>query len=289
MIIKEQEMLKEHTTFRIGGPADFYLIPESAEQVQEAIAFAGKKGLPYYVIGKGSNILFGDKGFRGVVIEIGKGMAAIENKGDGIVVAGAGISMSAMAVKLAEWNLTGFEFAGGIPGTLGGGIAMNAGAYGGEIKDCIQSAVVLTREGKIITKSREELELGYRSSSILRDEQIVLQGTFQFAVGEKEKIQNEMRELNARRRDKQPLEFPSAGSTFKRPEGYFAGKLIQDAGLAGYRVGDAMVSDKHCGFVVNCGNATAAEVKQLIEQVQEKIQTEFDVLLEPEVRLVGEF
>ena len=289
MIIKEQEMLKEHTTFRIGGPADFYLIPESAEQVQEAIAFAGKKGLPYYVIGKGSNILFGDKGFRGVVIEIGKGMAAIENKGDGIVVAGAGISMSAMAVKLAEWNLTGFEFAGGIPGTLGGGIAMNAGAYGGEIKDCIQSAVVLTREGKIITKSLEELELGYRSSSILRDEQIVLQGTFQFAAGEKEKIQNEMRELNARRRDKQPLEFPSAGSTFKRPEGYFAGKLIQDAGLAGYRVGDAMVSDKHCGFVVNCGNATAAEVKQLIEQVQKKIQTEFDVLLEPEVRLVGEF
>ncbi len=289
MIIKEQEMLKEHTTFRIGGPADFYLIPESAEQVQEAIAFAGKKGLPYYVIGKGSNILFGDKGFRGVVIEIGKGMAAIENKGDGIVVAGAGISMSAMAVKLAEWNLTGFEFAGGIPGALGGGIAMNAGAYGGEIKDCIQSAVVLTREGKIITKRLEELELGYRSSSILRDEQIVLQGTFQFAAGEKEKIQNEMRELNARRRDKQPLEFPSAGSTFKRPEGYFAGKLIQDAGLAGYRVGDAMVSDKHCGFVVNCGNATAAEVKQLIEQVQEKVQTEFDVLLEPEVRLVGEF
>lgn len=289
MIIKEQEMLKEHTTFRIGGPADFYLIPESAEQVQEAVAFAGEKGLPYYVIGKGSNILFGDKGFRGVVIEIGKGMAAIENKGDGIVVAGAGISMSAMAVKLAEWNLTGFEFAGGIPGTLGGGIAMNAGAYGGEIKDCIQSAVVLTREGKIITKRLEELELGYRSSSILRDEQIVLQGTFQFAAGEKEKIQNEMRELNARRRDKQPLEFPSAGSTFKRPEGYFAGKLIQDAGLAGYRVGDAMVSDKHCGFVVNCGNATAAEVKQLIEQVQEKVQTEFDVLLEPEVRLVGEF
>ncbi|MCI5938071.1 MAG: UDP-N-acetylmuramate dehydrogenase [Eubacterium sp.] len=289
MIIKEQEMLKEHTTFRIGGPADFYLIPESAEQVQEAVAFAGEKGLPYYVIGKGSNILFGDKGFRGVVIEIGKGMAAIENKGDGIVVAGAGISMSAMAVKLAEWNLTGFEFAGGIPGTLGGGIAMNAGAYGGEIKDCIQSAVVLTREGKIITKRLEELELGYRSSSILRDEQIVLQGTFQFAAGEKEKIQNEMRELNARRRDKQPLEFPSAGSTFKRPEGYFAGKLIQDAGLAGYRVGDAMVSDKHCGFVVNCGNATAAEVKQLIEQVQKKIQTEFDVLLEPEVRLVGEF
>lgn len=289
MIIKEQEMLKEHTTFRIGGPADFYLIPESAEQVQEAVAFAGEKGLPYYVIGKGSNILFGDKGFRGVVIEIGKGMAAIENKGDGIVVAGAGISMSAMAVKLAEWNLTGFEFAGGIPGTLGGGIAMNAGAYGGEIKDCIQSAVVLTREGKIITKRLEELELWYRSSSILRDEQIVLQGTFQFAAGEKEKIQNEMRELNARRRDKQPLEFPSAGSTFKRPEGYFAGKLIQDAGLAGYRVGDAMVSDKHCGFVVNCGNATAAEVKQLIEQVQKKIQTEFDVLLEPEVRLVGEF
>lgn len=288
MIIKEQEMLKEHTTFRIGGPADFYLIPESAEQVQEAIAFAGQKGLPYYVIGKGSNILFGDKGFRGVVIEIGKGMAAIENKGDGIVVAGAGISMSAMAVKLAEWNLTGFEFAGGIPGALGGGIAMNAGAYGGEIKDCIQSAVVLN-EGKIITKSLEELELGYRSSSILRDEQIVLQGTFQFAPGEKEKIQNEMRELSARRRDKQPLEFASAGSTFKRPEGYFAGKLIQDAGLAGCRVGDAMVSDKHCGFVVNCGNATAAEVKQLIEQVQEKVQAEFGVLLEPEVRLVGEF
>jgi UDP-N-acetylmuramate dehydrogenase len=195
--------------------------------------------------------------------------------------------MSAMAAQLADAGLTGFEFAGGIPGTLGGGITMNAGAYGGEIKDCIESAVIMTEQGEIRELTKEELQLGYRSSVIQKENYIVLEGTFLFHEGKKEEIQAAMRELNQKRRDKQPLEFPSAGSTFKRPEGYFAGKLIQDAGLRGYRVGDAQVAEKHCGFVINRGQATAAEVERLIQDVQEKVQEKFGVRLEPEVRIVG--
>lgn len=289
MIILEQELLSRHTTFRIGGPATYYVIPEKIEEVKEGIAFAKERNLPFYIVGKGSNMLFSDEGYEGVVIEIGKGLEKVEIQDDGVVNVQAGTSMSVMAAKVAEEGLTGFEFAGGIPGTLGGGIAMNAGAYGGEIKDCIMSATVLTEEGEILTLSKEQLELGYRTSIIQKKRYIVLDAKFSFQNGNSEEIKAKMRELNGQRREKQPLEYPSAGSTFKRPEGYFAGKLIQDAGLRGYRVGDAQVSEKHCGFVVNRGNATAQEVNQLIQDVQKKVKEEFQVELEPEVRMVGKF
>ncbi|MCH5251878.1 MAG: UDP-N-acetylmuramate dehydrogenase [Lachnospiraceae bacterium] len=286
MIQLEQELLSCHTTFRIGGAATYYLIPEKEEEITEAVAFAKKKKLPFYILGKGSNVLFSDNGYSGVVIEIGKGLEGMEIHPDGIVEAQAGIALSAMAAQLAEAGLTGFEFAGGIPGTLGGAITMNAGAYGGEIKDCIQSATVLTSEGRILTLKKEELALGYRTSVIPEEKYIVLSGCFSFEKGEKEEILATMKELGKRRREKQPLEYPSAGSTFKRPEGHFAGKLIEDAGLRGYRVGDAQVSEKHCGFVVNRGEATAAEVRQVIADVQTKVKETFGVELEPEIRLV---
>lgn len=292
MIIREQEPLTAHTTFRIGGPALYYLIPEGVEEVRDALRFAREKELPFYVIGRGSNLLFEDEGYHGVVIEIGKGMEQVTMKeepdGTVCVTAQAGIPLSTLAAKLAEAGWQGFEFAGGIPGTLGGGIAMNAGAYGGEIRDCIKNAMVMTRSGETLVLNREQLELGYRTSIIQKEDYIVLEGVFRFSRGEKKSILAAMKELNQRRRDKQPLEFPSAGSTFKRPEGYFAGKLIEDAGLRGYRVGDAQVSEKHCGFVVNRGKASSADVRQLIRDVQDRVREKFRVELEPEVRIVTE-
>lgn len=287
MIRLEQEPLKEHTTFRIGGPARYYLIPENEEEILEAVVFAREKGLPFYILGKGSNMLFSDAGYEGVVIEIGKGLEHIEIREDGSVTAQAGIALSVLAARLSVEGWTGFEFAGGIPGTLGGGITMNAGAYGGEIKDCICRAKVLTSEGSIQVLEKEELELGYRTSIIQKKQYIVLEGEFVFQKGELIAIQEKMRELSQRRREKQPLEYPSAGSTFKRPEGHFAGKLIEDAGLRGYRVGDAQVSEKHCGFVINRGGATAAEVAQVISDVQDKVKEQTGIVLEPEVRMIG--
>ena len=289
MIRLEQEPLRTHTTFRIGGPAAYYFIPEREEEIIEALDFAKEKGLPYYVIGKGSNMLFSDDGFDGVIIEIGKGLEKIDISDDGIVTAQAGVSLAYMASQLASKGLKGFAFAGGIPGTLGGGVAMNAGAYGGEIKDCIVSAKVLTKEGERIVLDKEALQLSYRNSVILRKGYLVLEATFSFEKGNPAEIQEEIKELNKRRREKQPLEYPSAGSTFKRPEGYFAGKLIEDAGLRGFRVGDAQVSEKHCGFVINRGNASAAEVMELMRQVEDRVEENSGVRLEAEVRRIGEF
>ena len=277
MIRLEQEPLRTHTTFRIGGPAAYYFIPEREEEIIEALDFAKEKGLSYYVIGKGSNMLFSDDGFDGVIIEIGKGLEKIEISDDGVVTAQAGVSLAYMASRLASKGLKGFAFAGG----------MNAGAYGGEIKDCIVSAKVLTIEGERVVLKKEDLQLSYRNSVILQKGYLVLEATFSFEKGNPAEIQEEIKELNKRRREKQPLEYPSAGSTFKRPEGYFAGKLIEDAGLRGYRVGDAQVSEKHCGFVVNRGEATAKDVAQLISDVQNRVMDEFGVKLEPEVRMIG--
>lgn len=289
MIQLEQEMMSTHTTFKIGGPAAHYMIPENEDEIMEAMDFARVRKLPFYLLGRGSNVLFSDEGYPGVVIEIGRGLERMSVHQEGMVMVQAGIGLSTMAVRLAEAGLTGFEFAGGIPGTLGGGITMNAGAYGGEIKDCIVSATVLNEEGNKMVLSKKELELGYRSSIIQKEKYIVLQGTFSFEKGEREKIFSDMKELNQKRREKQPLEYPSAGSTFKRPEGYFAGKLIEDAGLRGYRIGDAQVSEKHCGFVINRGHVTAEEVRRLIEEVQNRVREKFQVELEPEVRMVGKF
>ncbi len=287
MIRWEWEPLKTHTTFRIGGPARYYLVPEKEEEVKEALQYAGEKGLPCCVIGKGSNVLFPDRGFDGVVIEIGKGMENIHISEEGKVTAQAGISLAKMASELAQAGLSGFEFAAGIPGTLGGGITMNAGAYGGEMRDCLVRAKVLTPDGNVRILQKDEMELGYRTSIIQKQGCFVLEGEFAFSHGDTGLIQEKMKELNGKRREKQPLEYPSAGSTFKRPEGFFAGKLIEDAGLRGYRVGDAQVSEKHCGFVINRGHATAEDVVRLIRDVQTQVEEKFGVVLEPEVRMIG--
>lgn len=286
MRILEQEPLSAHTTFRIGGPASFYMIPENAEEIREGIHFAKERKLPFITIGRGSNMLFPDEGYHGVVIEIGSGMNEIEYSGAGKIRAQAGALLSAIASEAARHSLTGFEFAGGIPGTLGGAVVMNAGAYGGEIKDCIVSARVMDSAGNESILSREQLELGYRTSVIQSRGDLVLEAEFQFQTGDPGEIRERMKELNAKRRDKQPLEFASAGSTFKRPEGHFAGKLIEDAGLRGYRVGDAQVSEKHCGFVVNRGHATAKEVLAVICDVQRKVLESSGVKLEPEVKII---
>lgn len=292
--VKKAEPMKLHTTFRIGGPADYYVSPEDETELQELLLLCKKRGIPFYVLGNGSNVLFGDYGYRGVVIEIKEKFSYLTWKeriegGDATVVAGAGILLSKLAKEVANKSLTGFEYAAGIPGTLGGAVTMNAGAYGGEIKDHIVRAKVLSRDGQILDLSREELELGYRRSVIMKEQYIVLEAEFTFSTGDMETITEKIKELSRQRREKQPLEFPSAGSTFKRPEGYFAGKLIQDAGLRGFRIGDIMVSEKHCGFVVNVGNGTASQVKEVVEKVTEKVNSDFGVILEPEVRFVGEF
>ncbi len=286
MRILEQEPLSAHTTFRIGGSASYYMIPENAEEIREGIRFAKERGLPFITIGRGSNMLFPDEGYDGVVIEIGSGMNQIEYLESGKIRAQAGALLSAIASEAARHSLTGFEFAGGIPGTLGGAVVMNAGAYGGEIKDCIVNARVMDSAGNESILDREHLELGYRTSVIQKRGDLVLEAEFQFETGDPGEIRERMKELNAKRREKQPLEFASAGSTFKRPEGYFAGKLIEDAGLRGYRVGDAQVSEKHCGFVINRGHATAKEVLTVICDVQKKVMESSGVKLEPEVKII---
>ena len=286
MQIKEMEPLCAHTTFRIGGPAAFYLVPEQAEEVKKAIAFANERELPFLTIGRGSNVLFQDEGYDGVVIEVGRGMEHIELMVDGKIRAAAGTGIGALAAAAARESLSGLEFASGIPGTLGGAVTMNAGAYGGEIKDCLVSATVLDADGAMQELEKDELELGYRTSVIQKKGYIVLEALFQMKEGDRRAIQQRMREMNESRRQKQPLEYPSAGSTFKRPEGHFAGKLIEDAGLRGYRVGDAQVSEKHCGFVINRGNATAAQVRELIAHVQEKVFQMSGIKLEPEVKII---
>ena len=280
------EPMKRHTTFRIGGPADFFLLPSTVDEVRGILEICREEELPYFILGNGSNLLVSDEGFRGMIIQIGKNFQAISVK-DTVIEVQAGALLSRTA--RAAWNagLTGFEFAAGIPGSVGGAVAMNAGAYGGEVKDVLLDAEVLTQEGEFLTLTGEELDLSYRHSCIFEKNYVVLSARFSFEKGESDKIKARMDELAKARREKQPLEFPSAGSTFKRPEGYFAGKLIQDAGLKGYTVGGAQVSEKHSGFVVNRGGATAEEVAFLIKQVQKKVMKQFNVMMQPEVRFVG--
>lgn len=292
------EPMDGHTTFKVGGPADYFVVPDSVQSVVDVIRLCKKTGTPCFVIGRGSNLLVTDKGYRGVIVCIYDTLDDVKTEFAGksddsddeyaIITAGAGIMLSKLAKTAAQSELTGLEFAGGIPGTLGGAVAMNAGAYGGEIKDCIQSAVVVDDEQNVITLTKEQLELGYRESIVKQKGYIVLSATFKLKKGDAAQIIATMNDFNARRRDKQPLEHPSAGSTFKRPQGMFAGKLIQDSGLAGYRVGGACVSDKHCGFVVNDNGGSAADIMQVIKDVQRTVKDKFDVELEPEVRIIGE-
>lgn len=286
--IVRNEPLAKHTTFKIGGPAEYFVTPENEDQLKLVIKVCKESNIPYYIIGKGSNLLVGDKGYKGVIIQIYKNFDLIKIDKN-IVTAGAGVMLSRLATQAAEYNLAGLQGECGIPGTLGGAVTMNAGAYGYEIKDYIISATVLNQEGEIFTLNKEELQLAYRTSIIQKNSYIVIEAVFELPYGNKEDILAEIVEFNRKRVEKQPLEYPSAGSTFKRPVGYFAGKLIMDSGLAGYRVGDIMISMKHCGFVINVGNGTASEVRQLIEDVQHIVYEKHQVMLEPEVRIIGEF
>ena len=283
-----EEPMKKHTTFRLGGPADFFLCPSDVNQIPEIIHICREEGIPWFVLGNGSNLLVSDQGYRGVVIQIYKNMNQITVEGTRIY-AQAGALLSAVSKKAMEAGLTGMEFASGIPGTLGGAAVMNAGAYGGEMKDILVSVTVLTDEGEQKVLKAEELNLGYRTSIIKERGDIVLDGVLQLQAGNRDAIKTRMEELKVQRVTKQPLEYPSAGSTFKRPEGYFAGKLIEDAGLRGYRVGGAQVSEKHCGFVINTGDAKTSDVVQLIHNVQNIIWNKFKVKLEPEVKFLGNF
>lgn len=283
-----QEPMSRHTTFRIGGPADYFLQPESVEEVQKILEVCSRERVPWFILGNGSNLLVSDQGYRGVVIQLYRNRNQVVRKGNHIA-AQSGISLAALSKKAMEASLTGLEFAGGIPGTLGGAVTMNAGAYGGEMRDVLEEITVLDSSGRRITLHADQLEMGYRTSIVKTRNYIVLEASLRLEPGEKETIQALMQDLAQRRTSKQPLEYPSAGSTFKRPEGYFAGKLIMDAGLRGYRAGDAQVSEKHCGFVVNCGHATAADVAAVMKHVQEEVKRQFQVDLEPEVKFLGDF
>ena len=286
--ILEAELMSRHTTFRIGGPADFFLVPENADEIRRIIAVCKEKNVPYFILGNGSNLLVGDGGYRGAVIQIYRNMSSVTVEGNEIT-AQAGALLSAVAAAAKNASLTGFEFAGGIPGTIGGAVVMNAGAYGGEMKDVLTEVTVMNAEGDIFTLPTEELELGYRTSIIKTAGYIVLEAKIRLKEGDPEVIRETMKDLTIRRTTKQPLEYPSAGSTFKRPEGYFAGKLIMDSGLAGYQVGGAQVSEKHCGFVINAGGATARDVRTLMDNVRDIVYKKYGVTLEPEVKFLGEF
>lgn len=283
-----EELMSKHTTFRVGGPADYFVTPESETQIQETIKYLKREHIPYYILGKGSNLLVGDKGYRGVILQIYRKMDKARTEGTKIY-AQAGISLAKLAAAALHDGLTGLEFASGIPGTLGGAVMMNAGAYGGEMKQVLVSVRSMTSEGIIREYSAEELELEYRTSIFAKNGEIILSAVLQLAQGDSAQIQAYMDELKTRRLEKQPLEYPSAGSTFKRPEGYFAGKLIEDAGLRGYSVGGAQVSEKHCGFVINRHAASAADIVSLMELVADKVECQSGVRLEPEVRRIGEF
>ena len=286
--IWKDEPMKKHTTFRIGGPADVFIAPETEEGICEAVRLCREAGMPLYIIGNGSNLLVSDRGFRGVILQIFRNHSELSFDGE-LVTAQSGILLSTLARQALARGLSGLEFASGIPGTLGGAVMMNAGAYGGEMKDVLQWARVLTREGEIRKLGTEELAMGYRTSIVEKKQYIVLEACLRLYEKDPQHILARMEELKEQRVSKQPLDIPSAGSTFKRPEEYFAGKLIMDAGLRGYACGGAQVSEKHCGFVVNRGDALAADVRRLIREVRGIVYEKYGVMLEPEIRMVGEF
>lgn len=289
--IKKDELLARHTTFRIGGPADYFVTVTDAQEAAEVVKLCSDMKVPYFLIGNGSNLLVSDKGYRGVIIKFTEKLCRVwteEQSGYLVARAGAGAALAQFAREVARQKGAGFEFAAGIPGSVGGAIYMNAGAYGGEIKDHLTRARVMDSSGNVMKKESGELGLSYRSSKLSAKGWYVLEAEFQFVLGNTDEIMQKIEELSMRRNLKQPLEYPSAGSTFKRPEGYFAGKLIMEAGLAGLRVGGAQVSEKHCGFIVNTGRATACDVMRLMHQVQKAVREKFEIDLEPEIRLLGE-
>jgi len=283
-----QESMALHTTFRVGGPAECLIEIENATQLEKVQKYLGLVESPFVVIGNGSNLLVSDKGYKGVVLQIGKKMSQVTVAGN-VVKAQAGALMSQVAAVAMQHGLTGLEFASGIPGTVGGGVVMNAGAYGGELAQVVVEVCVMDRNGEILVLDNETMEFGYRKSTIRKKPFVVTEVTFKLEPGDKDAIKAKIDELTVARREKQPLEFPSAGSTFKRPEGHFAGALIMDAGLRGFRIGGAMVSEKHCGFVINTGDATAADSVAVIREIQRQVKEQFNVDLETEVVFLGEF
>ena len=284
--LKLEEPMSAHTTFRIGGPAEIFAEPDSEEKLSRIVSLCKEAGVPFGCVGNGSNLLVSDSGIRGVVISTRKGMEWLKIEGD-LMTVGAGILLGKAASEACKAGLGGLEFAGGIPGSVGGAVVMNAGAYGGEMKQVLTKIHVLMPDGKLVWIPVSEMGLGYRTSCIPACGGIVTAAQFKLYKKDSAEIKAEMDELGRRRREKQPLEFPSAGSTFKRPEGYFAGKLIQDAGLAGFRIGGAEVSAKHCGFVINRGGATAADVLELCRQIEDEVYSRFGVSLEMEIRMLG--
>ena len=286
--ILTEEPMSRHTTFRVGGEVQCFVRISDKEQLKKLIPYLRQIEVPYFILGNGSNLLVSDKGYEGVILQIGNKMNTITVEGTHIR-AQAGALLSQIAKCAYDKGLTGFEFASGIPGSIGGGVVMNAGAYGGEMKQVVESVLVMDTQGEILELSGESMEFGYRTSIIKNRPFIVLEVCLKLEQGNKERIASDMEELAQKRREKQPLEYASAGSTFKRPEGYFAGKLIMDAGLRGYSIGGAQVSDKHCGFVVNTGRASATDVAEVISEVQERVKDKFGVSLETEVIFLGDF
>jgi UDP-N-acetylmuramate dehydrogenase len=286
--ITNNEPMSRHTSFKVGGPADIFMEPADVEEVKNALRFVRKNNLPYMVIGNGSNLLVGDLGIRGAVIKIGESFNKIEVHGEEVL-AECGVLLSTLSKATAKSTLTGLEFASGIPGYLGGAIAMNAGAYGGEMKDVVEWVEILDENLELQRYSNAQMEFAYRKSIVEPRGLIVLRCKLKLKKGDREQINSLMADLNNRRKTKQPLHLPSAGSTFKRPEGYFAGKLIEDAGFRGFGIGNAQVSELHCGFVVNNGGASAREIYDLIRHVQQTVYNQFGIKLETEVKIVGEF
>ena len=280
------EPMKNYTTIKTGGLADIIVMPQSITEIQSIIKICKENDVPYFVMGKGSNLLVSDKGMRCVVVKLGDKFAKITIDGNDVI-AQAGVSLSELSEKIMEKSLKGFEFAGGIPGTLGGATTMNAGAYGGEMKDIIKSVKALNTEGEIINLSSEELEFGYRTSMIQVKNYIVLEVKMEFEKGNYEEIVKTTKDLMETRKAKQPLHLPSCGSVFKRPAGHFAGKLIEDSGLKGKKIGGAKVSELHCGFIVNVDNATTSDVLNLIELIQKTVKSKFKIQLETEVKIIG--
>ncbi len=281
-----QESMASHTTFRIGGLADCFVQLENTEQLIKVQKYLSQVGVPFFVLGNGSNLLVSDAGFRGVILQIGSKMNRVTVEGN-VIVAQAGASMAQIARTAMEHELTGMEFASGIPGTIGGGVVMNAGAYGGELSQIVTQVNVVNSEGGIMELDNETMEFGYRTSTIRNNPFTVTEVILRLEKGDRQQIRERMEELAAKRREKQPLEYPSAGSTFKRPAGHYAGQLIMEAGLRGLQCGGAKVSDKHCGFVINTGNATAEDVRKLIREVQARVKDQFNVDLETEVLFLG--
>lgn len=287
--IKLKEPMSKHTSLRIGGEVDYMVMPSSIDEIKKVVLLCKNHDMPYYIMGNGSNLLVSDLGYRGLIVKLCEQFSSISLDEDGIVRAQAGVLMSKLSSVIARNDLAGFEFAAGIPGTLGGAVTMNAGAYGGEIKQVLLTATVIDQDGNVHTLDNEDLQLGYRTSILQSKNLCLLEATMKFVKGDRQEILDKIHDLNSKRVSKQPLDKYSAGSTFKRPEGYFAGKLIADAGLKGYQIGGAAVSEKHCGFLINKNNATAMDFMTLIKEVIRIVEDKFGVRLEPEVKFLGTF